>query len=103
MIEQAESSDDDRNVIAQFQVRRQRQILVPIFTSLVLIVLYGLFGNQWIAAVRSGHVIVAGVPILIPIALGVFTFWNWRCPLCHRMIQRDLNPTECMSCGATLG
>jgi len=96
MIDQSEYSDDDRDVIAQFQVRRQKQILVPILTSLVLIVLYGLFGNQWVVAVRSGNLIVAGLPVLIPIALAVFTFRNWRCPRCRRMVQRDLSPIECM-------
>jgi hypothetical protein len=97
-----QNSNDDRDAIAQFQVRRTRQIFVPILASLILIVLYGLFRVQWVAAIRSGYVIAGAVPILVPIALGIFTFWNWRCPQCGRMIQRDLNPAECMRCGARL-
>jgi hypothetical protein len=103
MVDPTKAVNNDETAVAQFQVRRQRQILVPIWTSVVLVVLYGLLGDQWVATIRSGHMIVAGLPVLVPIGLLAFSLWNWRCPRCHRLIQRDLNPTECASCDAPLG
>jgi hypothetical protein len=40
-------------------------------------------------------------PIFAGIAFSglAFSFWNWRCPACHRYLGRSLGPAYCPKCG----
>ncbi|MGD1120115.1 MAG: hypothetical protein ABR886_11630 [Dehalococcoidales bacterium] len=40
--------------------------------------------------------------IAIMVAIGVASFFNWRCPSCHKYLGSYWNPRKCPRCGAKL-
>lgn len=82
---------EDEIVLAEFQRRFARQIIVPLVAILLLLILL---------LVEPKVVGPLSIPGLI--ALGIFTFVNWRCPGCNRYLGRGLSPSYCPGCGTRL-
>jgi hypothetical protein len=47
---------------------------------------------------------LAAYDILMVVAVMVFSFWNVRCPACHRHLRRPRwgRPVSCQDCGVEL-
>jgi rubrerythrin len=42
-----------------------------------------------------------GVGFLVAIA-AAFSWWNWRCPACRKLLGAQLRPADCPHCGVPL-
>jgi rubrerythrin len=42
-----------------------------------------------------------GVAFLVAVAAG-FSWRNWRCPACRKLLGADLSPAACPHCGVAL-
>ena len=89
-------------VVEEFKRRRRAQWMM---TGPLLLVIFGSLwleehpqhAPSWLRGPGLGGVMVAVVICAI-----VFSFQNWRCPVCHRYLGKVINPKFCSGCGAQL-
>ncbi len=45
---------------------------------------------------------LTAIAVCIVIAGLIFSAWNWRCPVCHTYLGKNMNPDFCHKCGTKL-
>ncbi len=96
---QDDHQDHVMAIIAEFEKRRRRQLMVSI--PAILLVVGGLVLRR--TDLLDGY----NIPMNIfgPAFLGVivlmlgFSFYNWRCPGCKKYLGREISPRFCHRCG----
>lgn len=87
-------------LVAEFQRRRRRQLLVSIPLVVVILGVGAVGGEGGVLGVSQ--VVLAGVLVALIFGMLLFSFRNWRCPACDAYLGRYMNPRHCSACGALL-
>ena len=91
--------ESTNEVIIEFKKRKRRQYIVLIVAILILSYTKIEKVNHFVRGVYP----VNGFVLLIAIALmGLFSFYNWRCPACNRYLGGRMLPKYCSICGVKL-
>lgn len=88
-------------VITEFKKKRLRQLLalLPLILAGVGLVFLDKCSDELLGISKMAALSTCIGLILL---VGVFTFFNWRCPACNRYLGKTINPKFCSSCGARL-
>src|SRR5690242_13062672 len=97
-----DSAPRSKQIRDEFARRQRRQYLVslPTFCLFLLFIVF----NDPKRLAAMGLPSNAAVVVLLGViaVLGVFTFWNWRCPACNRYLGKKARPKLCRRCGVRL-
>jgi hypothetical protein len=97
MMQMPESGGEpERDVIREYRGRQNRQLagLLPVAVAVVGLFLWD--GGR-VAESRSTMTAVLCTGVLI--GYMVYSYFNWRCPVCRGYLGRTWNPHLCPHCG----
>jgi hypothetical protein len=92
---------DDKQIMKEFQVRQNRQLLALAITLLLLLFFVLVFKHPDIFGVISKNTIFAAQILTIAAFIG-FSVVNWRCPACNKYLGSDIHRRACSKCGTRL-
>ena len=91
----------EADVIEQFRMRRNRQLIISIPAVIVIGLLVWFADHPQSSPFNAGAVLPI-VGIVFVVGLLILSFVNWRCPACDAYLGRGINPRFCRKCGARL-
>lgn len=93
------------NIQEKFKKRKRNQIIVFIIFAIIM---YGCL-NQLNLIGDTGHkysIVIMIVAVAMTTGFSIFTFMNWRCPNCNKLLGRFVSNGRfikfCKSCGKEL-
>jgi protein-S-isoprenylcysteine O-methyltransferase Ste14 len=95
------SDKDGRQIMKDFAVRRERQLLA-IVAALFLVFFFALLHKRPTALIELSGETIFGAQVIVIAAFIGFTVFNWRCPLCNKFVGSDINRRFCRQCGSRL-
>ena len=96
-------TDEQLEEIKADFARRKRNQFIATVPVVLLIVGYVLFEEQLRSpALGVPPFVLVGVLLVLAIAMGVFSFRNWRCPACSGYLGKSASMKHCAKCGVVL-
>jgi hypothetical protein len=95
------SKRDDRQIMQDFRVRRERQFLA-IVVALFLVLFLAMLHKSPTVLVEFSKDTIFGAQVIVIAAFIGFSSFNWRCPSCNKYLGNDMNRRMCRKCGSRL-
>jgi hypothetical protein len=92
---------DNQQIMKDFQVRQNRQLLALAITLLLLLFFVLVYKHPDIFGEISKNTIFAAQILTIAAFIG-FSAVNWRCPACNKYLGSDIHRRACRKCGTRL-
>lgn len=92
---------DDKEIMRQFRVRQNKQLLAVSVTLLLLLFFILLFKRNDLFGEFSKNFIVSA-QIFTIVAFITFSYFNWRCPFCNKYLGADFYRRMCKRCRTRL-
>ncbi len=89
---------EHHEVIEKIKKARKWQLIVAIPVGIILVGSILLRGS----GLGLGDDTLTGIAACLVIGGLIFSAWNWRCPVCHIYLGKNMNPDFCHKCGTKL-
>jgi ribosomal protein S27AE len=93
--------NDDRDVMKEFEVRKNRQ-LVAIVLTVFIVLLCGVLYKRPVLYANFFKEGLFGAQIVAIVAFVSFSALNWKCPSCGKYLGGDIHRQTCKKCGVRL-
>ena len=92
----------DERVLREFAQRRARQKVATVPFVAIMIVALVLYALDRLGISQGPKPLLGWTLFVGLMLLGLFAFWNWRCPACGGYLGKKLDPTRCGHCEVVL-
>jgi rubrerythrin len=92
---------DDRKIMREYRARQSRQ-LIAIAAAMFLVLLGAVFQKRADLLGPIPQNVLFGLQAISIAGFLGYTFVNWRCPACGKLLGSNIHRQRCGKCGARL-